>query len=89
MTFGEPAQDVDFLRVGQTASQRVGNDLKQGVCGKIFVVVDVGLDDNTRHATEGGFFFFLECELDIGFAELNLRPPRRCAKYFASCAERH
>lgn len=62
----DPAQNVDFLRAGETTGQRVGNDLKQRVRGEIFVVVDVGL-------------VFVECELNIGFAELNLLPTRSCA----------
>src|ERR1700693_5643431 len=35
---------------------------------------------NTGHAVDGGFFVFVECELDIGFAKLNLLPTRGCAR---------
>ncbi len=46
MSTGYPSQHINHLRIGQALGERVGNDLKESMCTKIFVVVDVGLDDN-------------------------------------------
>lgn len=52
----DPAPHVDFLRICQAASRRVGNDLKQSVRGEVFVVVDVGLDDYAGRAAYNSLF---------------------------------
>ena len=52
----------------------VGNDFEDGVGARIAIVVDVGFDHDAVDAVDDGVVVFVEGELDVGFAELNLLP---------------
>jgi hypothetical protein len=70
----DPAQDVDLRRIGQGVRERVWDDLEQHVRGRVAVVIDVRLNHDAIDAVDGLLIAFMEGELHIGFAELNLLP---------------
>ena len=69
-----PTQYVNLARIGQRVRKRVRRDFQEGVRPKILEVVDVGLDHDTLDPVDGLLIVFMERQLDVGFAELNLLP---------------
>ena len=57
--------------------QCIRKNLQQGVSQRVSVVVHIGLEDAAVDAVDGGLVIFVEGELDIGFAELDLLPASR------------
>jgi hypothetical protein len=70
----DPAEDVDFGRICEGVGKTVGDDLEDSVSGEVAVIVDVGFKHDAIDTVEVELIVFVEDELDIGFAELDLLP---------------
>src|ERR1051326_3216197 len=69
---GDPAKDVDNSRVGKTAIGSIREYFKQGMVQDVFVVIDVRFHEDAIHAIHLPRIVFMECQLNVRFAELNL-----------------
>ena len=75
----DPTQDIHLTWIGEGASRLVVYNFKERVRTQVFVVVDVRLDPDALLSVDGLLVVFVECELNVGFAELHLFEAAGCA----------
>src|SRR5215813_310971 len=69
---GNPAQNIDLARVGETAADPVLQHLEQSVGAKILKVIDVGLHSNALFSVDHFGVIGVKGQLHIRLAKLNL-----------------
>ena len=78
MSSRDPAEDIDLLRICQAVRNRIHNHFHEEVGAEVLEVIDVRLDHDAIRSVDLLRAAFVECQLDIGLAKLNLLPATGC-----------